>query len=158
MELPAILFLAFIAVGLPLLGLATLSYRGAVFDTLVKSACSSASRAHSFHDAQAQASSLIQSGSESFNGITVENLNISIVTRNLESGSEIESFAPLAPGSINSQSNLYFIKVSAKGSIRPIMQMHDGLLCSASVPGLTEPYKLAASCQLFAERPKGLAY
>jgi hypothetical protein len=156
-ELPVLLFVAFVILGFPLAGLATLTYRAALFHAIVRNACVEAARARSFTSAQNVARASLSSGCSMFTDLGLGQCKVSIVTKDVSTNAESESFRPLAKDSIAPDKNLYFIKVDVNGSIAPVIETRTapgGL----SSPGYTEPYNLSASMKLFAERPMGLAY
>jgi hypothetical protein len=156
-ELPILLFFVFIVVALPLLGLATLAYRDALFSFAVKNAASEAAKAPSFHAAQAVAAAKVSQGCGAFTGIAVSNCQVSIVCKSLTTAVETEHTAPLNPASIDSHANLYFVKVCANGLISPMVGGNGTSYWSFPIPGFTVPYPLKASCEVFFERPKGLS-
>jgi len=156
-ELPIFLFFVFIVVALPLLGLATLAYRDALFAFAVKNAASEAAKAPSFHAAQAVAAAKVSQGCGPFTGITVRTCQVSIISKNLTTAVETEYTTALNPATIDSHSNLYFVKVTANGLITPMVMGVGTSFWSFPIPGFTAPYPLNASSQVFFERPKGLS-
>jgi hypothetical protein len=157
LELPILLFFVFIVIGVPLLGLATLAYRNALFAFALKNACAQASKAPSFTAAQELAAAKLADGCGGFTGIKITSCDATIISQRMNSGEEIESTKPLSAANIDPQRNLYFLQVKAKGLIAPVILMNEKPLWSVPVPGLTVPYPLDAACRLFVERPRGLS-
>lgn len=156
-ELPLLLFVVFIVVALPLIGLATLAYRDAFFSWSVKDSCSKAAKSVSFTAAAALARSAIAQDCRSFSGIKITHCRTAIICRNLSTGAETESTTVLDPATINTHDNLYFFKLDVGGVINPLIQLNGCLPFCSSIPGLTAPYPVEGACELFFERPFGLS-
>lgn len=156
LELPVVLFAVLVGLGFPLTGLATLTYRTALFHAVVRQSCTEAARARSFSEARTIAQSVISKGCSSFTGITTKQCVVSIVTKNIATNKESESFVALPNEVIDTEKYLYFIKVTADGKIKPMVESANGL-AGVSIVGYSQPYDLTTSMKLFAERPRGLA-
>lgn len=156
-ELPALLFLSVILFAIPLLGMATFSFRAALFNDAVKCACMEASRATSFSEAERIAASCLTKKCAASRGITLQENCVTIICKEIATGSETESPRPIAAETIDLTRNLYIIKVSARASILPLLPQANSIFGMA-IPGFTQEYGLVTSQALFAERPNGLAF
>jgi hypothetical protein len=156
-ELPVLLFVVFVVLAFPLTGLATLSYRAALFFIATRSACVEASRARSFTDAQTAAQATVTSGCSAFNGVLLKNCQVSIVTRDVLTGAEHVSEAVLPADTIDTLKHVYFIRVATDARLSPLLPAEHTYL-GLSIPGLTKQFNFSAASELFAERPIGLAF
>lgn len=156
-EMPLLILMALVVIGIPFIGMSTLALRAAFMYSNVKSACAIASRSTSFNEAKSKAESSLSSGCAAFNGVKLEDCQISIITKVMATGSERESFTTIPPESLDTEHNLYLIRVKASAAISPLVQISTAF-CGGNVPGLTEPYMLTVRSEAFAERPKGLSF
>jgi hypothetical protein len=156
-ELPVLLFTVIVLVLVPLVGLATMAYRNALFCWAVKNACTEACKAHSFAAAKSAATSSLDRACGSFTGLSLEKCSTSIVTQSLDGAIETTSESALPVDGIKEKENLYFIRVKANARLEPIVHIGGGLLSLTPIPGLTASYPVETTCQLFFEHPKGLS-
>jgi hypothetical protein len=156
-ELPLLLFTVLVLLLVPLVGLATMAYRNALFSWAVKNACTEACKAHSFGAAKSAANSSLDRACGSFTGLSLQKCSTSIISQSMDGAVETISETPLPVDAIKEKENLYFIRVKANARLEPIVHVGAGLLSLTPIPGLTAAYPIETTCQLFFEHPKGLS-
>ena len=153
-ELPLLLWLTFVGIGLPLCGLVSLAFRSALLTCMVNDCCVHASRAMSFSDAQTTVKQRLSIGCANFSGIQLCDCSVTVVAKRLDNGFEQESSSPISPASIDTESTKYFLKLQVDGKISPLLPPGQNVL---QIPGLTCPYGVRISRQLYVENPLGLS-
>ncbi len=157
-EMPGAMFIFFIGLLMPLIGLVTLSYRGIVLYSASRHACYQASIEQSYTEAKAKAKQVLIKDTEQIKGVQLDadEPRVSIVVTTLADGAEQVFTAPLAPGSVNTVLNSYFIRTSLSANIDPLVTFPPGAFWSG-IPGLTGPIRITNwTYQVFAENPNGL--
>jgi hypothetical protein len=152
-ELPAVLILLFIGLTIPMLCYASCLYRTIFFYFAVRDSCNRAAKQSTFTLAQGTASSLFATDKAGWNDISGTE-SIKILIKPIPSGSPTFSSSPLAPGTVNTNSNMYFIRETAVGSISPLIGTASWF--GMSIPGLNGPMPLTIVVDAYVENPNGL--
>lgn len=152
-EMPAALYLIFIGLAIPLIGLTLFGLRAALIYFSVRDTCYHAAKSSTFSNAKANAATTWAADSKLWGGVTgVETTYV--VVHPLNNGPETIQATPLPPSPAPDPSTAnYFIRVVSTCSIQPFF---GGSWIGMDIPGLTVPYNMQISYQYYAENPSGL--
>jgi hypothetical protein len=157
-EMPPAIWLFLVGMLFPFIAMVTLTYRVILLYNGVRDCCYQAALQPSFSEAQLKATQVLTRDAGAFTGITVSpgEPRLRIVIKNLASGAESESPNALAPGSVNPQTNNYFLRTYVNAQVEPLINVGATGFWSG-VPGLTGPIQLKDMVyQVYAENPTGL--
>ena len=152
-ELPAVMFLLFIGLAIPMMCYASSLYRTVFFYFAVRDACNRAAKASTFTLAQTTASTIFASDVLAWHHVSGTQ-SIKIMIKPIPSGAPTFSSTALAPGTVNTNSNMYFIRETAAGSISPLFG--PGQWLGLNIPGFTGPMPLNIIVDAYVENPNGL--
>lgn len=152
-EMPASLYLIFIGLLIPFIGLVTFGVRGALIYFSVRDTCYHAAKASTFTNAKAIAATTWANDLKLWGGSTGTQTTY-VVVHQLSGTDPPPSVSPLpaSPAPDPTKAN-YFIRVVANCSIQPLF---GGSWQGMQVPGLTVPYNLQMNYEYYAENPSGL--
>ena len=152
-EYPAVLWMLFFGIAIPMILLAGFAYRGLLFYFAVRDSCYKAAKAPSFSAAQNTATTTFNTEVAAWHGISgTEAVDVGV--KALTSGTLTYLPGPLAPGSVNTSANIYFIREIGTGSIQPLIST--GPFLGMNVPGLSGPFPLTVKYETYVENPQGL--
>ncbi len=165
-ELPAAMWLLFVALLFPLMILAITSIRASFMGVCAKDAAHAASKAKVFQNANAQpgdppdavtlAVTTAQATAQGLGGITIDSQDVKtrIVISTLGSPPQVSfSDDSLAANSIDTVNNVYSVQVLVTGKAEPIIKFPDFF---GSIPGLTKPLTMTAVGREIVENPQML--
>jgi hypothetical protein len=160
-ELPAVLYLLFIGLVIPLLALAAFSYRISLAYFAVRNAASQAARSPTFTAATAAATSAWNTDTAAWNGISPVTENLYIVTHQIADagsggstdGTESVSSTKLAQGTVNVAQNVYFYRTVCTVTIAP---WFGGNILGMSLPVVNAPYTMTMNYEEVVENTAGL--
>jgi hypothetical protein len=150
-EAPITLWFLFIGLALPLLILATLTYRIVMLDYAVRDSCARAARADSYSEAREIASNTFKGDLAAFTGVKGSE-SIYIIVKPLDGSPPQDEPEGLTLGSVDTINNVYLLKTVAKAEVAPLFTMGSNWM-GAKVPGLTSSYPLTVSAQSYVEDP-----
>ncbi len=158
-ELPVMLWLLFIVLFIPMLGLASITLRGALMDSVVRDAVHVASKSLTFATSSADGPSATQAAQDTltnrlsaFPGITASSVESRIVITEISSGTITRSTVPLA--TVDSSKFIYQLETTARGQIDPLIRGNQAIF--GSIPGLSTPMSLEYTAREMFENPQGL--
>lgn len=159
-ELPAALWLLFVGMIFPFIGLATLTLRSTFLNTIAKDAAHAAAKAQTFStssatkpSAQQIVTDCITQEAAKFAGINVTGHDLHILITNIATGTTVSQPTKLAAPP-DAENNLYSAEVVVKGTVDPLIRVTIPLV--SGVPGLDKPLVLECrGCETF-ENPQGL--
>ncbi len=160
-ELPAVLYLLFIGLVIPMVAMAVFSYRVSLAFFAARNAASQAARSPTFTAAQTAATTAWNTDTAAWNGITPVTENLYIVTHQIADagaggttdGSESVSSTKLAQGTVNVAQNVYFYRTVCVATIAP---WFSGKWFGLKIPILTAPYSLTMNYEEVVENTAGL--
>jgi hypothetical protein len=154
-EYPAALWLFFIGLAIPLMCIACVLYRSLFFYFAVRDSCYMGAKAPTFSLAQSTAWTTFAKEVAAWNGITYSaNPQILVEIKPLAGGLPQIVSGPILQSQLNTTTNLYFIREIATGSINPIFM--GGSYLGMNIPGLSSPYPLTMTVDVYVENPTGL--
>ncbi|MBS1993296.1 MAG: hypothetical protein JSS83_22425 [Cyanobacteria bacterium SZAS LIN-3] len=154
-ELPMVLLILFVFLLVPLLIFVSLGYRSSILYFAADAANKKAAKAPTYTDATTRAASALTTNLTSFTGISAATPVISVLEKPLSGGAPVIYTSKLAPGSVDTSKNIYFIMSRVEADLSPLVQYNGGLF-GMSVPGLTGPYHLTINTESYSENPSGL--
>jgi hypothetical protein len=152
-ELPAVMFLLFIGLLIPMMCYASSVYRMVFFYFAVRDSCNRAAKASTFTAAGTTANTVFTTDVAGWNDISGTQ-SIKILIKPIPSGPATFATSPLAQGTVNVTNNMYFIRETAVGSIHPLFG--PGSWLGISIPGFTGPLPLNIVVDAYVENPSGL--
>lgn len=155
-ELPAVLYLLFIGIAIPMLVIGSMFGRAFLLYAATQDACVQAARSKSFTEAKTTMNSVFNTGVNSWTGMS-GTPEFSVLVKPLtSSGSQVKT-TPLTNGSVQISQNVYLARVVVQGQIDPIVHMSGSSGWQGwQIPGLTQPYPLTMSHVSYFENPQGL--
>ena len=150
--MPAGLWFLFVGFALPMICLASMLLRASFFYFAVRDTCYKAAKSQSFTQAQTNANAAWTADVAAWTGLSGTQTT-QIVVQSLSTNNQTTSTVPLA--TVDTQNNLYFIKIIGTGTISPLVAMTAPPF-GLNIPGLTAPYNLTMIDQKYAENPNGL--
>jgi hypothetical protein len=136
----------------------TMSFRAIFFYFAVRDCAYQAAKEQTFTDAKTKAASTFVKDVGAWNGLAPKGApNVVVVIRDVTGTKTNEYPGPLTAPQVpvNTQQNLYMVKVYCDGDIQPLIQT--GPFANyIKVPGLTEAFPLQMSYQVYTENPTGL--
>lgn len=150
-EAPITLWFLFIGLALPLLILATLTYRIVMLDFAARDSCSRAARADSYSEAREIARNTFTGDLAAFTGVKASEA-IYVIVKPLDGSPPHDEPEGLALGAVDTINNVYLIKTVAKAEIAPLFTMGSTWM-GTKVPGLTSSFPLTVSAQSYVEDP-----
>jgi len=129
----------------------------------VRDCCYQAAKEQSFTDANAKAKLYFQNGIDAWKGLKAKgDPKVVVVIRDMSGSSTAaagtrEVAGPLKGSDIpvNTQNNVYMLKVYCDGQIQPLIQTGNFSMFS-NIPGLTGPFPIQMTYQVYTENPTGL--
>jgi hypothetical protein len=152
-EYPAVLWMLFIGIAIPMILIASCGYRALLFYFAVRDSCYKAAKAPSFSQAQTSATTTFNTEVAAWNGISGTE-SIFIVTKPLNGNPPTISNTKLPANTVNTNLNIYFIREIGNGSIQPLVS--GGTYMGMTIPGLTGPFPLQIKYDTYVENPSGL--
>jgi hypothetical protein len=152
-EYPAVLWMLLFGIALPMILLASIGYRGLLFYFAVRDSCYKAAKAASFSSAQTIDATAFNTEVAAWHGIGGTE-TIFIVTKPLNGNAPSVSSTFLPAGSVNTNTNIYFIREIGNGTIQPLVSA--GSLLGLNIPGLSGPFPLQIKYDTYVENPSGL--
>jgi hypothetical protein len=161
-ELPAVLYLLFIGLIVPMVAMAVFSYRVSLAYFAARNAASQAARAATFTAATAAATTAWTTDTGAWNGISPVTENLYIVTHQIidagssgsgTDGTETVSSTKLTQGTVNVAQNVYFYRTVCVVTIAP---WFSGKWFGLKIPMITAPYNLMLNYQEVVENTAGL--
>ncbi|PWT94306.1 MAG: hypothetical protein C5B53_13495 [Candidatus Melainabacteria bacterium] len=153
-DAPGTIWALFIMLAFPAMCYASLFYRATFVYFATRDASYYAAKSATFTLAQTNANTRFTTDMNTFNGIS-GTYTLYIVAQPIAGGTPTYYTAPLAPGTLDTTNNVYFLKVVTASTIQPLFNMGPSWL-GMSIPGLTGPYNLTVVSQFFSENPTGL--
>jgi hypothetical protein len=151
LELPIAIWLAVLALFLPLLDLSLLGLRVGTLHMAARNGAREAGRAASYTEAAELAKSkVIQSLNAGLGGNTITRITTTIVATPIDGGEPSRSTAPIATDPDNF---VYQMEVSVQATAAPLLEID----CFGDIPGLSGPFPVTVACTEMAEHPKGLS-
>lgn len=153
-EMPAAMYIVFVGLLIPLIGLITLSYRYTMLYFAARDACYQAAKSATFTLAQTNAATRWGTDIAAWTGTTGTE-TLYIVIQPIGGGAETTSTTKLpASPAPNAQNFVYFIRLVGTCDIQPLFKgaSWEGL----SIPGLTAVVPVTLKYQTYCENPSGL--
>jgi hypothetical protein len=154
-EFPATLYLIFVGLLVPMMGLGMIGYRISMIYFAVRDACYQAAKSPTFSLAQTNAATAWTKDKAAWTGIDPTSTEIIyIITQPLPTGTEKKTASklPVSPPP-DPAANAYFIRLIAQTSVEPFFY---GKWEGLKVPGLTAPVPLQMTYQCYVENTAGL--
>lgn len=159
LELPVVLWVLFVVLFLPMLGLASLTLRSSIMDTLARDAVHAAAKAHTFAtdstegpSAISLAESTVRNGLSSFPGISASDVDTQILAIDILSGAITRSGAPLSE--VDSSKFIYQLETSVRAQVDPVFPGNSAIF--GNVPGLSVPMNIQYTAREMFENAQGL--
>ena len=159
-EVPVSIWMVFVMLLMPMLGLASITLRVALMNAVVQDAAHSASRGKTFDTAtpgkpsvKDLAKATVLETLKKFSGLSVNSIDSDILITNIENGDVTRSEEKLTTPADSSRF-IYQVEVAVKGRIDPIFGTDASFF--GRVPGLTEAMPIAYVARQMAETPQGL--
>jgi hypothetical protein len=152
-EYPAVLWMLFIGIAIPMILIASCAYRGLLFYFAVRDSCYKAAKAPSFSQAQASATTTFNIEVAGWHGISGTE-TIFIMTKPLNGNPPTISSTKLPANTVNTNLNIYFIREIGNGSIQPLLST--GAFMGLNIPGLSGPFPIQIKYDTYVENPSGL--
>lgn len=150
-ELPIAIWLAVLALFLPLLDLSILGLRVGTLHAAARNGAREAGRAATFTEAAEKAGSkVVQSLNAGLGGNTLESVTTAIVSTPIDGGEPTRSTGPVVADPDNF---VYQIEVLVKGTAAPLVVIN----WFGDIPGLSGPFPVSVACTEMVEHPKGLS-
>ncbi len=158
-EIPLVIFALFLVFAFPMINLGTTALRHALFLTACRQGAFVAASAYTFGNGTAEKPAAIDCGPakvnsvvQKFSGITVKDVDVSIISVDLQNGT-IKKFAGKLSEPADTGTYLYFIELTATADIYPITEVKLPFL---NVAGLSRKWTSTVSVREFVESPQGL--
>jgi hypothetical protein len=155
-ELPVVLWILFVFLLFPLLIFASIGYRGSILYFAADSAVKKAAKSPTFTDANTRDAAVLSTTLGPFSGIAAGAPVLSVMVKPIAGGNPTIYPGKLAPGSVDTSKNLYFVMSKVDADLSPLVQFN-GSWMGMSIPGLTGPFHLTINTQSYAENPSGLS-
>jgi hypothetical protein len=155
-ELPVVLWVLFVFLLFPLLIFASIGYRASILFFSADSASKKAAKSPTYTDATTRAAAVLTVSLAPFTGIAASAPVISVMVKPIAGGAPTIYTTKLAPGSIDTSKNLYFVMSKVDADLAPLVQFSGGWM-GMNIPGLTGPFHLTVNTQAYAENPSGLS-
>jgi hypothetical protein len=155
-ELPVVIWILFVFLLCPLLILSSIGYRGSILYFAADSATKKAAKSPTFSDANIRDAAVLTTTLGPFTGIAAGAPLLSIMVKPIAGGTPTIYTSKLAPGSVDTSKNLYFVMSTVNADLAPLVQFSGGWM-GMSIPGLTGPFHLTINTQSYAENPSGLS-
>lgn len=153
-DTPGTIWALFIALVFPAMCYASLFYRATFVYFATRDAAYYAAKSSTFTNGQTNASTKFTTDMNTFSGIS-GTYTLYIVAQPIAGGAPTLYTSPLGTGGLDTQNNVYFLKVVTTSTIQPLFTMGPSWL-GLSIPGLTGPYHLTVVAQCYSENPTGL--
>jgi hypothetical protein len=153
-DTPGTIWALFIALVFPAMCYASLFYRATFVYFATRDASYYAAKSSTFTNAITNASTKFTTDMSAFNGVSGTYV-LYIVAQPIAGGSPTFYTSPLGVGGLDTQNNVYFLKVVTSSTIQPLFSMGPSWL-GMTIPGLTGPYQLTVVSQCYSENPTGL--
>jgi len=155
-ELPLVIWIIFIGFLFPLLIIASIGYRGTLLYLAADTCTRKAAKSPSYSTAVANSSYVLNTYLAPFSGITPSAPAVSVLVQPLAGGAMTVYPGKLAPNTVDTSKNLYFVATKVDANLSPLIQF-SGDWMGLVIPGLTGPYHLTINTQCYAENPTGLS-
>jgi hypothetical protein len=167
-EIPAVLYILFICLLIPLIVLATITMRAAFFSSVAKDAAHAASKAGIFKysspppagsqpDAVTLALTTAKATAQAL-GVVIpsdDSVKTEILANEIANPSNVTVSSDMLPaGTLDPTKFVYSVRVSVTGQIDPLLKFNSGVF--GNVPGLTGPVTLSVSGEEMVENPQTL--
>ncbi|MBU6454577.1 MAG: hypothetical protein KGS72_22600 [Cyanobacteria bacterium REEB67] len=154
-EMPFVIWTLLVGLLFPLMIFASIGYRGSILYFAGDSAVRKAAKAPTFTDATTRAASALTTNLTPFTGIAASTPVLSVLVKPIAGGSPTIYTSKLAPGSVDTSKNIYFVISKVEADLAPLVQFN-GSWMGMSIPGLTGPFHLTLNQESYAENPSGL--
>jgi len=152
-EMPAAMWLVFMGLLIPFIGLMTFGYRVSLAYFGVRDAALQAAKTTSYTNASAKALAVWGADNNAWTGVTGTQLTTYAVIHPLSGAAETAQASPLT--TVDTNLNLYFVRVTAISSVKPVVT-NGYNWWGVSVPGFNAPISLSNTYQVYFENPQGL--
>jgi hypothetical protein len=154
-ELPAGMIFLFVGVVIPMIILCSITYRASLLFFACRDACIRAAKAPTYTEAQTRAANAFTRSISAFSEITgTQQIRILVKPVNGSAASVVNG--PISQASLNKNDNLYFIRLTAVGTVSPLIAMKGGYFGMMNVPGLTSQFNITFRYDTLVENPDGL--
>lgn len=153
-EVPAGLWLIFCGIFFPLLVLGTLSYRACLAYNALRDATAKAARANTYSEASTTGIATYNDHLLSITGVT-GTYKLEVVRKALAAGGITVYSGALSPTQVTPATHIYFVRGNVTQQIEPLVYFTLPF-SNVTVPGLTAPYPLNATQDVYFENPNGL--
>lgn len=152
-ELPAGMIFLFVGVAIPLIILASVTYRATLLYFACRDSCIRAAKAPTWSEGVTRGTNAFNKTVSSFTEIS-GTPQIRILIKPINGSASSTVLGPLARNSIDTTNNLYFITESVNGTVSPLIAM--GSYFGLEIPGLTAPFGLRLRFEALVENTDGL--
>ena len=152
-ELPAGMIFLFVGVAIPLIILASVTYRATLLYFAVRDSCIRAAKAPTWSEGVLRGTNAFNKTVSTFTEIS-GTPQIRILIKPINGSPSSTVSGPLARSSIDPSNNLYFITESVNGTVSPLIAM--GSYFGLQIPGLTAPFGLRLRFEALVENTDGL--
>lgn len=160
LEVPVSLWMVFVVFFMPMISLATITMRAAIFSIAVHDAVSSAAKARTFDQASTEGQSAKQKAADVFQqylacfaGQRSAEIDLDILSTTVGSGVTTRSEDKLTVPA-NTSNAIFQIEGSAQGTIEPLIAGNPAIF--GNIPGFTTPIVIKIAAREIAENPQGL--
>ncbi len=152
-ELPAGMIFLFVGVAIPLICLASVTYRASLLYFACRNSCIKAAKAPTWTEAVSRAATTFNQSVSAFTEISGTH-QIRILIKPVSGATPSTVSGPLARNSISTSNNLYFIRETVNGTVSPLFGM--GSYLGLQIPGLTSAFRLRLRYDALVENADGL--
>ncbi len=160
LELPIGLWVCLILFFMPMLALATITFRNTMFNIMVQDMAHAAAKGSTFATTTADgpsckdlADSSLAAHLKALPGIVPGATTIAIVTTPINGSSSVRTTSSLSLPA-DSSKNVYQIEVQLSAKLDPLFALNSDIF--PQVPGLTSPMNITCASREMAENPQGL--
>lgn len=154
-ELPAGLLLLVVGILIPMIVLASISYRISILWFATRDAALRAAKAQTFTQGQTNANARFATNVAAFSEIS-GTLQVRVMRKNLNNNSIRQVLnGPINQGQLDTTNFIYFIRTDCNGDVAPLVAQ-TGKYFGLSIPGLTSRMNVRFFYEAYVENPNGL--
>jgi hypothetical protein len=145
-ELPLVLWVAFVLLLFPMISLVSMSYRAIIVFFATRDAAYQAAKARTYTQAVTVANTAVNNALQNNPGISVSSKSTKIVTKAISGG--IPTYSSSTLTTVDTTSNLYFLQETVQATVN----------ATFPVPLAPSSYPISFSYEVYAENPQGLIH
>lgn len=154
-ELPAALILLIVGIMLPMIILASISYRASFLWFATRDACIRAAKAPTYTQGAANANTRFAADIGAFSEIS-GTLTLRVLRKRVDNNSAPTVLTgPINSNQLNTNNSIYFIRTVCNGTVAPLVKQA-GNYFGLIIPGLTTDMDVRFFYEAYVENPNGL--